>query len=78
MINYQDSVLCISTIIFMVICRLVYDNYQDCVLWRMAIEEAIATGLGDNTVSLSVYLFVCVTLYMAIFMPWPERSTGGI
>ncbi|KAK3100486.1 hypothetical protein FSP39_020867 [Pinctada imbricata] len=29
---------------------LVFDNYQDCVLWRMAIEEGIATGLGDNTV----------------------------
>ncbi|KAJ8297419.1 hypothetical protein KUTeg_023950 [Tegillarca granosa] len=29
---------------------LVFDSYHDCLLWRMAIEEAIADGLGDNRV----------------------------
>jgi hypothetical protein len=29
---------------------MVFTDKQDCVFWRMAIEDAIADALGDNTV----------------------------
>jgi hypothetical protein len=29
---------------------MLFTDKQDCVFWRMAIEDAIADALGDNTV----------------------------
>ena len=34
------------------LCRLVFDSLQEAQSWRMAIEDAIAEGLADDSVSL--------------------------
>ena len=36
--------------------RLTYDTAEECILWKEAFEEAIAEGLGDDSVCTRVYL----------------------
>ena len=48
--SYSTFVIfCLHVVYF--VYRLLFTDKQDCVFWKMAIEEAIADALGDNTVS---------------------------
>lgn len=44
--------------------RLLFTEKQDCVYWKMAMEDAIADGLGDNTVGGVNILDKCLLLYV--------------